>query len=98
MPQPMLDAFDGQPGVALVPMPVKGFGHQPELDDEVAGEVLRLDLASFLAPQAEQGGFIVAHNDPGVGAANKAASICRIVYSYILFTHRRLRYYHQLST
>jgi hypothetical protein len=42
MPQPMLDAFDGLPGVALVPMPVERFSHQPELDDEVAGQVLRL--------------------------------------------------------
>src|SRR5207302_3247899 len=29
-------------GVALVPMPVEGFGHLTELDDEVAGQVLRL--------------------------------------------------------
>ena len=50
MPQPMLDAFDRLPGVALEPMPVEGFSHEPELDDEVAGQVLRLGLAPFLAP------------------------------------------------
>jgi hypothetical protein len=27
MPEPVLNAFDGLPGVALVPMPVEGFGH-----------------------------------------------------------------------
>ena len=75
MPQPMLDAFDRLPGVALVPMPVEGFSHQPELDDEVAGQVLRLGLAPFLAPEADQGGFIVAHDDPGVGAADERAAL-----------------------
>ena len=75
MPQPMLDAFDRLPGVALVPMPVEGFSHEPELDDEVAGQVLRLGLAPFLAPQADQGGFIVAHDDPGVGAADEEAPV-----------------------
>jgi hypothetical protein len=33
-----------------------------ELDDEVAGEVLRLGLAPFLAPEADQRGFIIAHD------------------------------------
>jgi hypothetical protein len=51
MSQPMLDAFDR----LAVPMPVEGFGHQPELHDEIAGQVLRLGLAPFLAPQADQG-------------------------------------------
>jgi hypothetical protein len=53
-------------------MPVEGFSHQPELDDEVAGEVRRFGFAPFLAPQAYQGGFIVAHDDAGVGAADEA--------------------------
>jgi hypothetical protein len=52
MHEPMLDAFDGLPGIALVPMPIEGFRHYAELDDEVAGEVLRLGLAPLLAPQA----------------------------------------------
>jgi hypothetical protein len=73
MPQPMLNAFDRLPGVALVPMPVEGFGHEPELDDEVAGQVLRLGLPPFLEPEADQGGFIVAHDDAGVRAADECA-------------------------
>jgi DNA-binding XRE family transcriptional regulator len=40
----MLDAFDGPPGVALVPEPIEVLGHQAELDDEVVGQVFRLGL------------------------------------------------------
>ena len=78
MPQLMLNAFDGLPGVALVPIPVEGFSHGPELDDEVAGEVLRLDLATFFLPEAEEGGFVSAHDHPGVGAADEEAPVSGI--------------------
>jgi hypothetical protein len=47
MPKPVLKAFDGLPGVALVPKPVEGFSHHAELDDEVAGEVLGLVSTRF---------------------------------------------------
>ena len=55
-------------------MAVEGFGDHPELDDEVAGEVLRLDLAALFPPQAEQRGLVIAHNDPGIRAAYKPSS------------------------
>jgi hypothetical protein len=42
----MLNAFNDLPGIALKPVPVEAFGRDPELDDEVAGEVLRLGLAA----------------------------------------------------
>jgi hypothetical protein len=71
----VLNAFDRLPGVALVPMPVEGFSHEPELDDEVAGQVLRLGLPPFLAPEADQGGFIVAHDDASVGSAHETSAI-----------------------
>ena len=29
----------------------------------------------FLAPEADQGGFITAHDDPGVGAADEASPV-----------------------
>jgi hypothetical protein len=74
MPEPMLNAFDGLPGVALVPMPIERFSHQAELDDEVAGQVLRLGFAPFLLPEADEGGFIIAHDDPSVGAADEGAA------------------------
>ena len=58
-------------------MPVEGLGHDPELDDEVAREVLRLDFAPLLPPEAEQGRFVVAHDDPGVRAADEIAAVSR---------------------
>jgi hypothetical protein len=33
MHEPMLNAFDDLSGIALVPMPIKGFSHYAELDD-----------------------------------------------------------------
>ena len=68
---PALDVFDPCPVVALVPLPVQGFSREPELDDEIAGQVFRLGLAPFFAPEAEQSGLIAAHDNPGVRAANK---------------------------
>ena len=43
------------PGIALVPLPIEVFGHEPELDDEVARQVFRLGLAPLLPPEAEEG-------------------------------------------
>ena len=56
-------------------MPIEGLGHEGKLDDEVVGEVLRLGLAAFLAPQPEQGSLIASHDHPGVGAADEAPAI-----------------------
>ena len=61
-------------GIGFVPAPVKVFGDQPELDDEIAGEVLRLDLAAFFPPQAKERVFVVAHDDAGIGATYKRAA------------------------
>ena len=51
MPDMRLHVRDDLPGIGLVPAPVQLLGNGPELDDEVAGEVLRLDFAAFLAPK-----------------------------------------------
>ena len=48
--------LDSPAGIALVPVAVEVLGGRPELHDEIAGEVLRLGLAPFLAPEADQGG------------------------------------------
>ena len=56
-------------------MPIEGFGHQAKLDEEVAGQVLRLDFAALLAPEAEQRGLIIAHDGPGIRTTDEAASI-----------------------
>jgi hypothetical protein len=70
-----LYVFNDLTGIAFVPLPIEVFGYQAELDDEVAGKVLRFDLASFFAPEAEEGGFIITHYDPGVRAADEVASV-----------------------
>ena len=62
-------------GIALVPGAIELLGCGPELHDEVAGQVLRLGLAPLLAPQADQGGFVAAHDDPGVRAADEGAAV-----------------------
>ena len=69
---------DDLAGVAFVPVPVEVLGHGAELDDQVVREVFRLDLAALFPPQAEQGGFIVAHDDPGIRAADERSAIERI--------------------
>src|SRR5262249_62172354 len=45
-----LHVADLPAGVALVPGAIELLGCPSELHDEIAGEVLRLDLASLLAP------------------------------------------------
>src|SRR5262249_25469004 len=74
MPDPALDVGDVPDGVALVPRAIELFGGGPELNDEVAGQVLRLNLAPFLLPEADKGRFVIAHDDPGVGAADEGAA------------------------
>ena len=71
----LLDVLDGVAGVALVPAPVQVLGDGAELDDQVVGEVLGLDLAALLPPQPNERGLIVAHDDAGVRAADEGAAI-----------------------
>src|SRR5664279_2124481 len=62
-------------GVALIPMPVELLGDEAQLDDQLARKVRRLDFTALFAPKAEESGFVAPHNDPSVGAADKAAPI-----------------------
>jgi hypothetical protein len=61
-----LDVFKRITGMALVPVPVKLLGRNPELDYEIAGQVLRLDFAALFSPEAEQRAIVIAHDDAGV--------------------------------
>jgi hypothetical protein len=70
-----LDIGDAPAGVALVPGAIELLGGGPELHDEVAGQVLRLGLATLLAPEAEQDRFVAAHDNPGVRAADEGAAV-----------------------
>jgi hypothetical protein len=87
---PALDVPDGVPGIAFVPPAIEVLGHQAELDDEVRGEVLRPDLPPFFLPQADQGLFVLTHDDAGIGAADEGATVNRISYSYVWQSHRSL--------
>jgi len=52
------------PGIGLIPAPIQLLSGQAKLDDEVAGEVLWLDLAALFSPEPEEGTFIAAYDDP----------------------------------
>ena len=58
MTHPPLDLGDHLPGIALVPVPIEVLGHASELNDEIAGQVLGLDLAALLPPQPDQGRLV----------------------------------------
>ena len=49
-------------GVSLIPAPVQVLGREAQLDDEVARQVLGLDLASFLLPKTEECRFVAAQD------------------------------------
>jgi hypothetical protein len=75
MPELALRVPDLPTGVALIPGAIELLGCSPELHDEVAGQVLRLGFTTFFPPEANQGDFISAHDDPGVRAADEGAPI-----------------------
>jgi len=63
---------NGEPSThGLIPAPIEVLRYDPELDDEVAGEVLGFDLAALLAPEAEEGCFVTAHDGPRLRATDE---------------------------
>jgi len=66
MLRPALDRGEDLAGIAFEPVPIERLSDYPELDDEVGGEVLGLDLTALFPPQAVQGGYIAPHNGAGV--------------------------------
>ena len=79
------------PGVPLVPAPVQGLGCDAELDDEIVGQILRLGLAALFLPQPDQRGFVAAHNNARVRAAEETASMSKIVCACV-YTHGFLQH------
>jgi hypothetical protein len=69
-----LHVCDDLPGIRLVPAPIEIFGGEPELNDQIPGKLFKFDIASLFTPQAEQGRIIIAHDDPGVRAADEVAT------------------------
>ena len=69
-----LDIGNDLTGISLVPAPVQVLGGEAQLDDQIAREVLRLDFPAFFPPQPEERSFIIAHDDPGIRAADEVAA------------------------
>jgi len=87
VPNTALDVGDYLPGIALEPDPVERLGHEPELDQKAAREVLRLNLAPLLAPQAKKSALVLAHDDPGVRAADELPPIAAVTNSQFSRPH-----------
>src|ERR1700686_5092275 len=80
-----LDIDDDLPRIEFVRAPVQVLGDGPKLDDEIAGQILRLDLASFLPPKARQGDLVIAHDGPCVGAADDGAAVLVVLFPHVFF-------------
>ena len=72
---PGLPLADPMAGLALVPGAVELLGREPELNNEFAGQIGRFGLAALLLPQPDQGGLVAAHDDAGVGPADKMGAV-----------------------
>src|SRR6516165_1895692 len=72
-----LDVGDAPARITLVPEAVELLGGGPELYDEVAGQVLWLGLPTLLAPELDQGCFVITHDDPGIRAADEHSAVRR---------------------
>ena len=60
--------------VGLIPASIEVFGHHPELDDEIAGQILGLDLTPLFAPEPNERILVITHDDPGIRAADESAT------------------------
>ena len=56
---PPLDVFDRLSGISFKPSPIEALGHDPKLDDEVARQVVRLDLTALFLPKMEKRSLVV---------------------------------------
>src|SRR5207253_1756585 len=74
----LANAVAGHP---LKPEPIEPLGDQPQLNHQVLGQVRWLDLAALLLPQPGEGGFIAAHDDAGIRAADEVAAVFQILVS-----------------
>jgi hypothetical protein len=79
MTHSLLDVGDHLPGIGLIPAAIEVLGGDPELNYEIAGQVLRLDLSPLLPPKPEESTLIIAHDDPGIRAADEVATVFRLL-------------------
>ena len=75
MAPPHLHIGDNFAGLRLVPAPVQVLSGQAQLDRQIPRQILGLNLAPLLPPKPQQRTLIIAHNDPGVGAADEASTV-----------------------
>ena len=75
MAGPLLDICDDPPRVGLVPPPIQLLGSEAELHDQIAGQVVWLNLAPLFPPQTKQRALIVTQDDSGIRAADERAAI-----------------------
>jgi hypothetical protein len=59
-------------------VPAKVLGHGAELDHKTIKKCLWLDLASFFPPYPSKCLFVIAHDDPGVRAADERATVSKL--------------------
>jgi hypothetical protein len=62
----------------FVPAAVEVLGRQPQLDDQDAREVDRRRFSPFFPPKMMEGLLVLAHDDPGVGAADELATVATL--------------------
>ena len=73
MPNSPLNVGNHLARISLIPASIEVLGHDPELDDEIAGQVLWLDFAALLLPEPKQRILVITHDDPGVRAADESS-------------------------
>jgi hypothetical protein len=71
MTHSLLNVGDHLPGIGLIPAAIELLGRDPELNHEIAGQVVRLNFSPLLPPQPDQRLLVTSHDDPGVRAADK---------------------------
>jgi hypothetical protein len=70
-----LDVGDPVARILFLPAAVEVLGGQPELDDQDAREVDRRRFSSFFLPGSMEGLLVLAHDDPGILAADEMATV-----------------------
>jgi hypothetical protein len=90
-----LDIDDYLSAIGFIPAAIEVLGGEPELNEEVARKVLRLDFAPLFSPELEKCGLVSAQDDPRVRAANEIPAIlpdvCPHVRSHDFLTHLKSR-------
>jgi hypothetical protein len=80
---PNADIPDPVPGIAFIPEPIELLGCRSELDQQIAGQVLRGHLAPLLAPKTKGGIFVLPHDDASVRAPNEGFPVSHSFHTFL---------------